>query len=125
MTLKLSTRLWTPTLVLIVMLVVMSSIAAGRTRGLIAAAGQASRDQQTRLTLAHQLQGELSALEARLSAGGQPADEPARIEALKARLQPLATSDEERQALAQLASLPTEASALAGYRSALGGLVGL
>jgi methyl-accepting chemotaxis protein len=125
MTLKLSTRLWTPTLVLIVMLVVMSVIAAVRTRSLIDAAGQASREQQTRLTLAHQWQGELSALEARLSAGGVPADEPARIAALRERLSPLASSDVERRTLERLATLPADAAALAPYRAALKELVAL
>ncbi|MBQ0929702.1 HAMP domain-containing protein [Ideonella sp. 4Y16] len=125
MTLKLSTRLWTPTLVLIVMLVVMSVIAAVRTRSLIEAAGQASRDQQTRLTLAHQWQGEVSALEARLSAGAPAAEQPARIEALRQRLSPLATSEDERRTLARLATLPADLAGLTPYRAALTDLVTL
>ena len=125
MTLKLSTRLWLPTIALIVMLVVMSTVAAVRTRGLIEAAGQASRAQQTRLTLAHQWQGALGALEARQSAGAAPAAEAAQIQALQAKLAGLVATDEERAVLGRLERLPTDAPGLGAYRGALADLVAL
>ncbi len=124
MKLKLATRLWMPTLVLLLMLVVMTGIAFLRTSGLIEAAGKASRDQQTLLTLAHQWQGLLAVHEARLAAGTS-GTEPARIVELRQRLAPLATTPEESRLLERLTALPAEAAALPPYRQALGELVQL
>ena len=124
MPLRLKARLWAPTLVLTVMIVVMVSAAAVRTRGLIEAAGQAQLDQQTRLSLIERWQGALAVQAAWLQASGAAvatgprAEGPAQVHRLHDELAPLLPAD-ERPAWADLRTLATEAAGLAHQQQRL------
>ncbi len=128
MKIRLATRLWLPTLTLLVMLVLMTAISAVRTQGLIAAATQAQRDQESRLTLAHRWQGAHEALAARLAAGQSGADLApalAKLADLRGQFEGLAKTAEEKALLARLPAGPADAAAVAGHQAALGELIAL
>jgi methyl-accepting chemotaxis protein len=106
MRLRLTARLWTPTAILLVMMVVMVTVAALRTRSLIDAASQAQRDQQSRLTLSYEWQGLLQAQAQRLQAGAPAAADDttaSRLSALTIRLTPLLDQPQEQALLKRLA----------------------
>jgi methyl-accepting chemotaxis protein len=107
MTMKLAARLWAPTLTLIVMLAVMATAAAVRTRSLIESAGQAQQDQQTRLAVAYQWQGEVEAQAVRVggqsdASGLQQAQQ--RMQAHRDRLATLLVTPEEKAMVAALSA---------------------
>ncbi|MEK8047647.1 methyl-accepting chemotaxis protein [Ideonella margarita] len=126
MNLRLAGRLWTPTLILITMMAVMAGAAAVRTKGLIEVAGAAQRDQQTRLAVAYQWQGQLEAQALRLAANPdhpELAQGAAGMKELHERMGKLVDSSEERQLLAQLADPLKTAAAVAAQRTAVTALV--
>jgi methyl-accepting chemotaxis protein len=128
MKIRLATRLWAPTLTLLVMLVVMVAIAGVRTQGLIAAATQAQRDQETRLTLVHRWQGALDAQAVRLGigqAGPALAEGQARLTNLRTQFEALASTAEEKALLGRLANTPTDATAVPAYHQSLSELIAL
>jgi len=128
MKIRLATRLWLPTLTLLVMLVVMVAIAGVRTQGLIAAATQAQRDQETRLTLVHRWQGALDAQAIRLGAaqtGPALSQGQARLTELRGQFEALAANADEKTLLTRLGAAPESAEAVAAYSAALGELIAL
>ena len=116
MKLRLTARLWTPTIVLLVMMVLMLTVATLRTRSLIDAAGQAQREQQNRLTLSYEWQGLLEAQAMRLGSAdaGQQADlkqTAERAASVASRLDKLTVDPTQRQLLQQAARPMDAASA--------------
>ncbi|MFZ2989087.1 methyl-accepting chemotaxis protein [Ideonella sp.] len=132
MKLRLASRLWTPTLILLVMMAVMTTVSAVRTRSLIGAASQAQRDQQSRLTLVHQWQGQLEVQALRLKAAGDGAAAAPELTATAERMASLAsqykglTNNAEQAALlTPLEAKLERADQLAGYGKALNELTAL
>ena len=110
MKLRLAARLWSPTLVLLLMMAVMVVVAAVRTRSLIDAATLDQRQQQSRLTLSYEWQGLLQTQALHLRAAGADADNAAR-DRLQSRsaelaklLDPLLDTPQERQLLQALSA---------------------
>jgi methyl-accepting chemotaxis protein len=126
MKLKLAARMWAPTLTLVVMLAVMATGAAIRTRSLIETAGQAQHDQHARLAVAYQWQGELEAQALRLASGPAPAgvaQASQRLQAHHARMNELLTAPDERALLAGLGGPLGTPEQVAAVRQAAQALV--
>ena len=127
MKLRLTARLWTPTIVLLVMMVLMLTVATLRTRSLIDAAGQAQREQQSRLTLSYEWQGLLQAQAMRLGSAdaGQQADlkqTAERAASVASRLDKLTTDPTQRQLLQQ-AARPMDAASAKDNLTAMSALI--
>ena len=110
MNLRLAARLWSPTLVLIVMLALMVGLASVRTRSLIDDATREQRQQQARLTLSYEFQGLLQtqaqALGSTGAEGAAASTAPLQAQGaeLARKLTPLLDTDQERQLLQTLAA---------------------
>ena len=121
MKLRLAARLWSPTLVLMVMLALMVGLASVRTRSLIDAASQAQRQQQSRLTLSYEWQGLLQTQAQMLGTEGAPASTgplQSRGAELARQLTPLLDTDQERQLLQALVAPLTRESLPTGLAAA-------
>jgi methyl-accepting chemotaxis protein len=132
MTLNLKRRMWAPTVILSLLLVVIATGAGLRTEGLIAAASQAQHDQEARLALAHELRGLAESQAGRVALAKGDAAEGAKaaiaqgadhLEAVRAKLVALAEDADERAALDKLAARAETPEAAAAAATAVDTLI--
>ncbi|MEY2892749.1 MAG: hypothetical protein RJA98_2657 [Pseudomonadota bacterium] len=126
MTLRLTGRLWAPTLLQLVIMAIVAVVAAARTHELIEQAGRAQRAQQARLATVYQWEGALEAQALRLAAGPESAglaQGNERLHALHQRMTELVDNAEEKSLLAPLAQAVSQVDTLPVARQALSALV--
>jgi methyl-accepting chemotaxis protein len=132
MTLNLKRRMWAPTVILTLLLVVIATGAGLRTEGLIAVASQAQHDQEARLALAHELRGLAESQAGRVALAKGDAADGAKtaiaqgadhLEAVRTKLVALAEDADERAALDKLATRAETPEAAAAAATAVDALI--